>query len=141
MKAEDLIELAKDPRFISGIYNYCDNWCERCAFTSRCLSYAQQQADLDEDDPESHDLALPNVIEKLKETFQTAKELALMGAAKWGIDVNSLEDSDEEWKEYKRKEEAAREEPLVKFAKSYAFMVKEWFDRESAWTAQSGSNR
>jgi hypothetical protein len=84
MKAEDLIELADDPRFISGIYNYCDNWCERCAFASRCLSYAQQQADFDEDDPESRDLGLPEVLEKLKETFQTAKELALMGAAKWG---------------------------------------------------------
>ncbi|MBK9357090.1 MAG: hypothetical protein IPN08_06850 [Bacteroidales bacterium] len=21
---------------ISGIHNYCDRWCERCAFTSRC---------------------------------------------------------------------------------------------------------
>lgn len=26
--------------FISGIYNYCDRWCERCAFTSRCRVYA-----------------------------------------------------------------------------------------------------
>ena len=34
MKAKELVELAGEPRFISGIYNYCDSWCERCNFTS-----------------------------------------------------------------------------------------------------------
>lgn len=24
---------------IPSIYNYCDRWCEKCAFTSRCLNY------------------------------------------------------------------------------------------------------
>ena len=28
--------LTRDPRSISGIYNYCDRWCERCPMTSRC---------------------------------------------------------------------------------------------------------
>jgi hypothetical protein len=31
-------ELAEDPRFIPGIYSYCDRWCERCALTSWCMS-------------------------------------------------------------------------------------------------------
>jgi hypothetical protein len=26
--------------FILGIYNYCDRWCERCRFTSRCRVFA-----------------------------------------------------------------------------------------------------
>jgi len=26
--------------FIIGIYNYCDSWCDRCAFTSRCHVFA-----------------------------------------------------------------------------------------------------
>ncbi len=38
MNAKDLRQLTQDPRFITGIYNYCDNWCARCAFTARCLS-------------------------------------------------------------------------------------------------------
>lgn len=130
MKAEDLIELGEDPRFIPGIYNYCDYWCERCAFTSRCLSYAQDRANFDEDDPESHELDPSKVVEKLRETFRTAKELALKGAAKWGIDVNSLEPAEEELAEYRRREKEAREEPLTEFAKRYGFMVKDWFERE-----------
>jgi hypothetical protein len=26
--------------YIKGIYNYCDRWCEKCAFTARCYSFA-----------------------------------------------------------------------------------------------------
>ena len=39
MKRKALNQLARDPRFIPGIYNYCDRWCERCTFTSRCRNY------------------------------------------------------------------------------------------------------
>ncbi len=56
MKAKELVELAGDPRFISGIYNYCDRWCERCNFTSRCLTYEQLPESSKSDDPAASDL-------------------------------------------------------------------------------------
>jgi len=31
------------PNFIPGIFNYCDRWCERCAFTKRCRVFADLQ--------------------------------------------------------------------------------------------------
>jgi hypothetical protein len=34
---------SKPPRFIPGIYNYCDRWCERCRFQSRCRLYRDTQ--------------------------------------------------------------------------------------------------
>lgn len=40
--ADALERLAGDPGLISGIYNYCDRWCERCAFTGRCLSFKME---------------------------------------------------------------------------------------------------
>ena len=40
MDKERIKKLAQNPDFISGIYNYCDRWCERCAFTSRCMNFA-----------------------------------------------------------------------------------------------------
>jgi hypothetical protein len=40
MNSDDLLDMAGNSRFISVIYNYCDRWCERCAFTGRCLTYA-----------------------------------------------------------------------------------------------------
>src|SRR5262249_53794163 len=62
MKAKELVELAGDPRFISGIYNYCDSWCERCNFTSRCLTYEQFPESSKSDDPAAHDLNNANKI-------------------------------------------------------------------------------
>jgi hypothetical protein len=37
MDKNDFLKLAADPKYIPGICNYCDRWCERCPFTSRCL--------------------------------------------------------------------------------------------------------
>jgi hypothetical protein len=34
-----LMALAADPRLVPGIYNFCDRRCDRCGFTTRCLSY------------------------------------------------------------------------------------------------------
>jgi hypothetical protein len=33
------VELATDPSLIPGIYNYCDQWCDYCPHTERCLAY------------------------------------------------------------------------------------------------------
>lgn len=33
-------KLARQKGLIEGIYNYCDLWCERCSFTSKCLIYS-----------------------------------------------------------------------------------------------------
>jgi hypothetical protein len=30
---------SRPSRFIDGVYNYCDSWCERCRFQSRCRVY------------------------------------------------------------------------------------------------------
>ena len=39
-----LMRASEDPANISGIYNYCDRWCERCGFTARCLSFKMSEA-------------------------------------------------------------------------------------------------
>lgn len=31
--------MQKKPNYIEGIFNYCDRWCERCAYTTRCLNH------------------------------------------------------------------------------------------------------
>jgi hypothetical protein len=31
-------------RFIPGVYNYCDRWCERCTLSSRCRVFQHNQA-------------------------------------------------------------------------------------------------
>ena len=57
MDKSELLELAENGNLISGIYNYCDRWCERCPFTSRCLVYATEKADI-ELEPGNHELCV-----------------------------------------------------------------------------------
>lgn len=33
------LAVAKDPRIIPGVHHHCDEWCDTCALTERCLSY------------------------------------------------------------------------------------------------------
>ena len=35
---------SEDGDFISGIFNYCDRWCERCTMTIKCRQYAMEGA-------------------------------------------------------------------------------------------------
>lgn len=55
-------ELAGKGGHIEGIYNYCDRWCEKCAFTSKCLNYESSKDAPDTDSPELWDY-LHNVFE------------------------------------------------------------------------------
>jgi len=32
-----------EEKFISGIYNYCDRWCERCLYTDRCRTFTMEK--------------------------------------------------------------------------------------------------
>ena len=50
----DPLDANRDAGFIPQIFNYCDRWCERCAFTLRCRVYAME-ADMMEDESESAD--------------------------------------------------------------------------------------
>ena len=43
MDKDKLIKMAENPHLIPGIYNYCDRWCERCTFTSRCLTFLTEE--------------------------------------------------------------------------------------------------
>jgi hypothetical protein len=46
MKRDDIRHAgprAARPKFIPGVYNYCDHWCERCRFQTRCRLYRDLQ--------------------------------------------------------------------------------------------------
>jgi len=131
MDADDLVELANDPNFISGIYNYCDRWCERCAFTSRCLLYATEKADPDLDDPEVRDLNNAKFWRKLALIFKDAHELIRKCAEEAGVDLDSIE-SESAIEAHDREVETAKRHELSVLARDYARMVQDWFATEFA---------
>ena len=130
MRSNKLKELAGNPAFISGIYNYCDRWCERCAFTSRCFLYATEQADPDANDPEIRDLNNEKFWRKLHDIFTDTATMISEWAAEAGVDLNSV-DVTEEMAEHEREMEAAEQDELSEMARHYAMTVQNWFRDQS----------
>jgi hypothetical protein len=129
-KTFDLVELARDPRFIPGMYNYCDRWCERCPFTARCLVYAQEQQHWGDT---ARDVTNAEFWNKLGEAFQQTMEMVRELAAEQGIDLNKLVGDElvvEAAERRRRRREPARERPLARSAMEYARKMDAWFEAE-----------
>jgi hypothetical protein len=125
MNKEDLKRLAENPEFIQSIYNYCDRWCERCPFTSRCLNFAMDSEDFG--NQEARDINNEAFWQKLSETFQMTLELLHEAAEKEGIDLESIDA--EEFEEQERlNNEFAKNHHCSRAAKLYSEMVDDWFD-------------
>jgi len=131
MNKDELIELASNPDFISGIYNYCDRWCERCSFSSRCFLYATEQADPDFDDPEVRDITNEKFWNKLRSIYQSTAEMISEWAAEAGVDLESI-DSGKDMAECRREIDEIEQMELSQAASKYATSVEHWFRAELA---------
>jgi len=87
--------MARNKRFISGIYNYCDRWCERCAYTNRCRVYRDTERIAERhrqrgEDPHDLNTAVSDVarsfekVRRLMERYAKANNLDLDEMAREG---------------------------------------------------------
>jgi hypothetical protein len=128
MRSKDLIDLADDPNLIPGIYNYCDRWCERCAFSARCLVYITEKADED-DDPASRDINNAAFWQKLASIFAQTHEMISAWAEENGVDLSpSVLAEAKEHNDGQRIQ--TKNHPLAKAAEAYAIAVSQWFENE-----------
>ena len=125
MDKERIKKLAQNAQFVTGIYNYCDRWCERCPFTSRCLNFAL--GDEQFADPESHDMTNKLFWKELSETFQVTLDLLKEVAEREGIDLDSL-DIEGLAEEERFNEEVAENHECCRAAKVYGEMVDDWLE-------------
>jgi hypothetical protein len=112
-------------KYIPGIYNYCDRWCERCAFTSRCLNFEMSEekfGDL-ESANKSNEAFWKKLGETLDETLKMLKEMA----EEQGIDLDSF-DMEEDEQFQRRFDEKNVVHILSHMSKAYITMVDDWFD-------------
>lgn len=77
MEKKGLLEKAGNPELISGIYNYCNRWCERCQFTACCLQFQKQKEEASNSDSQSPDEDNARFWERISETLQTKKVIEL----------------------------------------------------------------
>ena len=135
MRKAQLRELAGNRDFISGIYNYCDRWCERCPFTARCLAYATEKADDDLADPEAHDINNAKFWSRLESIFQEAHEIIMEWAEEAGIDLETIE-AEATSADREQQRHDAKQHNLSLSARRYAEMVQQWLGQEFAGEAQ-----
>jgi hypothetical protein len=123
MRRRSLTELANNPDLISGIYNYCDRWCERCPLTSRCLVYATEQED--HDSFENRDVSNEAFWKKLGSIFQETRKMIAEWARDAGVDLTEPVVEDELRRH--RKRQLVDNHPLTKSGKHYASAASDWF--------------
>ncbi len=129
MKRNQLKELAKDERFIAGIYNYCDRWCERCPQTGRCLNFSLSEEKFS--DPETQDIRNEAFWRKLSDVFKETLELLEETGKEWGIDLKSL-DLESAGDTAAAKTEAARSHVVSRAADNYSKLADKWFKEKGA---------
>ncbi len=123
MRSKDLIELARTSDFISGIYNYCDRWCERCPLTSRCLLYASERED-EGLDGKGCELNNASFWQTLEAVLQDTQSLIDCWVRQARIDLQEVA-KDAGARREKRGAKAHRD-GLAIAAKEYAAAVDEW---------------
>ncbi|MCF7838471.1 MAG: hypothetical protein K9N49_07555 [Candidatus Marinimicrobia bacterium] len=123
-------------RFITGIYNYCDYWCERCAFTQRCRNYSSGRAERRQARPAAAD-ALPDTDatnaafwESLAEQLVEVSMVSNSEPEAFDVGIEDLEAADEPddaWlaRDERRRQEQARH-PLVILSRDYRMQVHAW---------------
>jgi hypothetical protein len=78
-------------RFVPGIYNYCDRWCERCRYTDRCRVFRdseRQRARAKRRGADPDDLQ--SVLEDVSRNFEKAGRMLARWAKANDVDLDKL---------------------------------------------------
>lgn len=122
------------PDRIPLIHNYCDYWCARCAFTSRCAVFADKAQEAREArlHTDEDNAALWRSVEgALQEAMARLLELRQQAVDDWLGDADS-EPSDEDVARMERLREAEEAHPLTKIAWDYFSQVSAWLETSGA---------
>ena len=121
--------MGAEPDFIPGIYNYCDRWCERCAYTSRCLQFQIESEETQSSDAlRDFDALNARFWQDMGEALVQAMRLLREMAVQQGIDPEDLHKETVLYSEtLDTLQRTAREHPCATAALVYSGMVNEWF--------------
>ncbi len=121
----------RNPRFIPGIYDYCDRWCERCEFSHRCAQFAMRSHDRP-DDPRTRDLENRKFWETLGTSALTAKpalKITRSTSKKHAVSTATIEAATAHEKRLERRARMLGQRE-TNAALTYSHMVDEWFNNE-----------
>lgn len=130
MEPEEIIKRAKNPNNIPGIFNYCDRWCERCTFTSRCLN--RELSSEREKNLEKLDYNNKEYWEEMGKVFEDTFKLIAYVMEKEGIDLSQIDEEgvNVEMAKDENVHETADKHIISIAAKKYMNMVDAFFEKE-----------
>ena len=116
----DYLQNIPEENFISGIYNYCDRWCERCTMTSKCANYGlNKEVFRDSENDWSNEVFWDDLLA----VFQATKEMLEEEMKKHGIDTDTAPESID----FPISEMPDEGKELQLLAEKYAKFTSEWF--------------
>lgn len=118
--------------FISGIFNYCDRWCERCTLTARCRVFATEQGG-----PPVREMSVEEVVQHLHGIFAKTIEMAEEAAQEMGVDLDAVEDAPagrHPWDELEH-------DDLLQAARRYGMAAHAWLDSAAPALAEDDDAR
>lgn len=120
---DEIIKLADSGRFASGIYNWCDRWCDRCGDMEKCFLYAQQEL------VNSHGQKAgeQDFVSEMEYNFAVAGKLIERTIKEQEIEVNK-DEADRTLKEEEREERRFEQAACLKLARKYMKAAHEFFD-------------
>lgn len=118
---------------IPGIHNYCDRWCERCTFTSRCAVFEStsklSSEQLDSENKEFWD--------NLSFNFTEVVDVLKKAAEKYGIDFNEVlnkETTEEEERKRQEHDYYAKNHPITKLCREYSKLCRSFLKDQTDFT-------
>lgn len=132
--------MSAEPDMIPGIYNYCDRWCERCAYTSRCLQY-QIESEEDQSGEALRDFDALNAQfwQDMGEALVHAMRLIRELAEREGIKPEDIEKETLFSEHGVSLHHTAREHPCAHAALLYSGMVNDWFTAHNDYSGAEES--
>jgi len=115
MDKEKIKELAKSDKYISGIYNYCDRWCERCNFTNKCLSFEMSMESFDG----GIDMNDKKFWTELENSFKLVKDMLTEYMKEHNISLPTDEENAKIELEMKKIDDTIKSNPLIVESKIY----------------------
>lgn len=124
----------KKERFIPSIFNYCDYWCERCAFTQRCRNFAmgremerEAEGKTARKDPGRTDAVNRDFWDRLADTLCESR--FNRNAEDWEEEIDfNVEPAPEDTARRKRHDKLVERHPLTRMAYAYMKKAGAWLD-------------
>jgi hypothetical protein len=121
MNSKKLRTLAASGKYIEGVYNYCDRWCERCALSGRCMVFA-----LEAEQKRKRRRAAgrrPDYWNDVEDSLRLAVRILRELAARRGIDL----DGEDDLAAVAAHDADLRKHPLAQRCAEYEDLAEEWF--------------